>query len=97
MSAHGYDDDGEPVHDCCDRCGRGSCPGSGSQGQDACTEHRHHFEYDSAGRKRCACGTYLFQHAPDHPYGAQAGPNGMSAVWCLRDDCDWRETRGGAA
>lgn len=40
MSAYGYDDEGEREHDCCDRCGRGSCPGSGSRGEDACTDHR---------------------------------------------------------
>lgn len=54
--------------------------------------HEHEFSRDPAGRMRCACGTYLFQHAPDHPYGSQAGPNGLYARWCLRDDCDWRSS-----
>jgi hypothetical protein len=58
-------------------------------------DHQHVFEYDEQGRKRCECGTYLFQHAPGHPYGSQAGPNGMYASWCLLDGCDWRETSGG--
>lgn len=40
MSAYGYDDEGEREHDCCDRCGSGSCPGSGSRGEDACTYRR---------------------------------------------------------
>jgi hypothetical protein len=56
------------------------------------TAHEHEFVNDENGRKRCACGTYLFQHAPDHPYGSQPGPGGMYARWCLRTDCDWRET-----
>lgn len=33
-----------------------------------------------------------FEHAPGHRYGVQPGPNGMYARWCLRDDCDWRDT-----
>lgn len=37
--AYGYDDDGEREHDCCFTCGRGSCPGSGSRGEDACNAH----------------------------------------------------------
>jgi hypothetical protein len=36
----------------------------------------------------------VFEHAPDHPVGAQSGPNGLHAWWCKRDDCDWRETSG---
>lgn len=32
------------------------------------------------------------EHAPGHPYGVQAGPNGMYARWCLIDGCGWRET-----
>lgn len=56
------------------------------------TTHEHEFSYDEHGRMRCACGTYLFEHAKDHPYGSQPGPGGMYARWCLRDDCDWRES-----
>lgn len=54
--------------------------------------HEHSYAYDDAGRMRCDCGTYLFQHAPGHPVGVQAGPNGMSARWCHLEDCDWQET-----
>lgn len=59
--------------------------------------HEHSFSYDNDPRPGqrslcCSCGTYLNEHAPDHPYGGQAGPNGMYARWCLRDDCDWRGT-----
>ena len=35
--AYGYDEDGQREHDACDVCGSGSCPGSGSGGDDACT------------------------------------------------------------
>jgi hypothetical protein len=52
----------------------------------------HTFEYDEHGRKRCECGTYLFEHAPDHPYRASAGPKATHCR-CLREDCDWAETR----
>ena len=38
--AYGFDDEGEREHDCCDVCGSGSCPGSGSGGDDACTYRR---------------------------------------------------------
>lgn len=37
------------------------------------------------------------EHAPGHPLGAQAGPPGMAAEWCLIEGCGWRDTRGGAA
>lgn len=39
MTADEWDFDPEPAereHDCCPRCGRGSCPGSGSLGWDGC-------------------------------------------------------------
>lgn len=63
----------------------------------AALTHEHSFSYDNDPRPGqrsmcCPCGTYLFEHAPGHPYGVQAGPNGMYARWCLRDDCDWRGT-----
>lgn len=35
--AYGFDDEGQREHDACDVCGSGSCPGSGSGGDDACT------------------------------------------------------------
>lgn len=38
-----------------------------------------------------------FEHAPGHPYGVQPGPGGLSARFCLRADCDWRDTVGGGA
>ena len=38
MTAYGYDEDGEREHDCCPRCGRGSCLGSGSLGWDGCED-----------------------------------------------------------
>lgn len=52
MSAYGYDDDGEREHDCCDRCGRGSCPGSGSRGEAACTETYRSRTCEDCGRTR---------------------------------------------
>lgn len=44
MPAYGFDDEGEREHDSCGVCGSGSCPGSGSGGDDACTydRQRHH-------------------------------------------------------
>lgn len=65
------------------------------------TAHEHSFSYDNDPRPGqrsmcCSCGTYLFEHAPGHPYGVQAGPAGMFARWCLVDGCGWRETTGSA-
>lgn len=37
------------------------------------------------------------EHAPGHPYGAQAGPGGMHARFCLLPGCGWRDTVGGTA
>jgi hypothetical protein len=37
-TAYAIDEAPEREHDCCDRCGRGSCPGSGSGGEDACKD-----------------------------------------------------------
>lgn len=57
MSELDYDPP-EREHDCCDRCGRGSCPGSGRGGEDACT-------WRPANPLTCRCGAFGgWRHAP---------------------------------
>lgn len=32
-------------------------------------------------------------HTDEHHVGAQAGPGGMTALWCKEPGCTWREVR----